>query len=59
MLSRMKQENNILYSYYDLDELTEKGLDQEDVKQSFISIFTKIKGPQIYLIISKRNNTVN
>ncbi len=55
LISRMEIKYGILSSYFDASELWQYGVDIDEAKNSFMTILTKIYGPRLYVLISKRD----
>lgn len=57
LIQRIKQTDNILYTYYDEEELKEYNIDQEEAAYG-LHIIQNIDGPEISLLISKRGDMI-
>ncbi|MEI6672615.1 MAG: hypothetical protein WCL02_04705 [bacterium] len=57
LIKRIKEKENILYTYYDEIELKEYDIDQEEAAYG-LHIIQNIDGPDISLLISKRGDTI-
>lgn len=57
LLNRMKQKDDLLYTYYDERELEEYNIDLEEAAYA-LHIIQNIDGPKIVLLISKRGDVV-
>ena len=53
LLNRMKQKDDLLYTYYDESELEEYNIDLEEASYG-LHIIQNIDGPSVVLLISKR-----
>lgn len=52
MLNRIKQHNDILYTYYDENELGKYDIDQEEAAYG-LHIIQNIDGPKVVLLMRK------
>ena len=57
LLNRIKQKDDLLYTYYDEDELEKYDIDQEEAAYG-LHIIQNIDGPQIVLLIRKIGNVI-
>lgn len=57
LLGRIEQKNEILYTYYDEEELKQYNIDQEEAAYA-LHIIQNIDGPKIVLLISKRDKII-
>ena len=55
LLNRIKQKDELLYTYYDDDELKKYDIDQEEAAYG-LHIIQNIDGPQLVLLIRKIGN---
>ena len=57
LLDRMKQEGNLLYTYYDEDELVAYNIDHEEAAYG-LHVIQNIDGPEIVVLMRKAGNTI-
>ncbi len=57
LLNRIKQKDDLLYTYYDEDELKKYDIDQEEAAYG-LHIIQNIDGPQMVLLIRKIGNII-
>lgn len=57
LLNRIKQQDDILYTYYDEDELEKYDIDQEEAAYG-LHIIQNIDGPKIVLLLRKIGDVV-
>lgn len=57
LLNRIQQKQELLYTYYDEDELKKYNIDQEEAAYG-LHIIQNIDGPQMVLLVRKIGNTI-
>jgi len=57
LLNRIKQKDELIYTYYDDEELEKYNVDQEEAAYA-LHIIQNIDGPQIMLLIRKIGNII-